>query len=354
VAESTSIFDQIATVLHPVEEESDADVFVYAGDILAPSDEYLRTLIKANHVRKNVILILTTFGGSPDTAYRIARFIREEYKSGKFTLFVHTHCKSAGTIIAIAANELIMSDGAQLGPLDIQIRSKEEAGEMSSGLTPTQALSTLQKEAWRLFDSLFVKLRTRAGFTFSTKMAATIASRITVGLLRPVYEQIDPMRLGENDRAMRIAADYGERLAGHGGFGETGSSKSISEASLARLIEGYPSHSFVIDRKEASSLFASVRAPNTAEAALAETLAFLAVNNPRDEEGNEPAQVYAISWFVKKHEADKRKKEQADDQNTPIPDGKGASKGGSADVPANRAGEEPTAKTARHNESART
>ena len=236
--------------------------------------------------------MLTTLGGSPDTAYRMARCLRKTYHDGKFVVFVDTLCKSAGTLITLAADELVMSDNAHLGPLDIQVPEKEEVGEMSSGLTPTQAPTTLKMEAWRLFDDHFARLRYRPGFRFSTKMAGQIAARMTIGLLRPIYEQIDPMRLGENERSLRIAAEYGQRLA----------SKNLKDRALARLVSGYPSHTFAIDRHEAKELFNNVREPTKEESALAASLDFLAEIGQDADERGDPATIYSISDIVYKSE----------------------------------------------------
>jgi len=58
---------------------------------------------------------------------------------------------------------------------------------------------------------------------------------------------------------MSIALAYGGRL-------DTG---NVKEGALERLAYGYPSHSFVIDRREAERLFVQVEAPHEEEAALA-------------------------------------------------------------------------------------
>ena len=57
---------------------------------------------------------------------------------------------------------------------------------------------------------------------------------------------------------MMIAHDYGERL----------STDNVKPEALNQLVAGYPSHSFVIDRKEAETLFRRVRRPTDEEKAL--------------------------------------------------------------------------------------
>jgi hypothetical protein len=230
----------------------DADVILLSGGLYPPADFQLMALIGGRR-RKNVVLILTTFGGSGEVAYRIAHHLQRAYSNGEFILFVPMMCKSAGTLIAVGSHQIIMADTAELGPLDVQILKVDEVGERHSGLTPSQTLNTLKNEAFNLFDHCFGKLRER--FRFPTKMAATIAARMSVGLLAPIYGQIAPMRLGEIERAVLVAGEYGERIK----------TENLRPEALSRLLTSYPAHGFVIDREEANKLFIDVRQPTVDE-----------------------------------------------------------------------------------------
>jgi hypothetical protein len=95
-----------------------------------------------------------------------------------------------------------------------------------------------------------------------------------VGLFSPVYAQIDPVKLGEIQRAIAIAQAYGIRL-------NNAYDRNLLEGGLEHLIVGYPSHGFVIDRKEAKALFRRVRHPEQAENLLGE---FLCASYPLKEE----------------------------------------------------------------------
>ena len=68
-----------------------------------------------------------------------------------------------------------------------------------------------------------------------------------------------------------ITIDYGARIA-----------KNLKPDALSRLIMGYHSHSFVIDRKEARDLFINVREPSADETILEKKLSGL-VAYPHDE-----------------------------------------------------------------------
>ena len=64
-------------------------------------------------------LVLHTPGGLVLAATQIARAIRE--RKGKVTVFVPHYAMSGGTLIALAADEIVMSPHAVLGPVDPQL-----------------------------------------------------------------------------------------------------------------------------------------------------------------------------------------------------------------------------------------
>ena len=65
---------------------------------------------------KQCVLVLTTDGGDAHAAYIIARYLRRNYE--KLTICVFGYCKSAGTLLALGAHELVIGERGELGPLD--------------------------------------------------------------------------------------------------------------------------------------------------------------------------------------------------------------------------------------------
>jgi len=235
-------------------EKSQADIILFDADIEKPQDELLFECCN-QPVYENVLLFLTTAGGNPDVAYRIARYLQDKYRH--FTVYVESYCKSAGTLITLGADEVIMSDRAELGPLDVQILKLDELGEQDSGLDLIHALERLKSVSYDVFEEFFWMLWREGGGQISTKSALDIATHVTSGLLSPIYHQIEPMKLGQFYRAMEIAEAYGKRLNTRG---------NLKREALHRLIYDYPSHSFVIDRSEAEQfIFESVREPDEQE-----------------------------------------------------------------------------------------
>jgi ClpP class serine protease len=64
-------------------------------------------------------IVLRTPGGLVLAATQIARAINR--RKGKVTALVPHYAMSGGTLIALAADEIIMSDHAVLGPVDPQL-----------------------------------------------------------------------------------------------------------------------------------------------------------------------------------------------------------------------------------------
>ena len=208
----------------------------------------------------NCILMLTTLGGDLEAAYRITRCIQMRYSLGDFTLFTDGHCKSAGTLIALGADRIVMTDHAELGPLDTQVMVRDELGEYQSGLIDSDALGSLQQEVFTNFSGQFEKLMSLGRGNLTTNTALRIASELTLGLFGGIYSQINPIRFGERARAVQVALQYGERV----------SSTNVHDGALDKLATSYPSHGFVIDRKEADSLFYEVYRPSPEMSSLAD------------------------------------------------------------------------------------
>lgn len=144
-----------------------------------------------------------------------------------------------------------MGDFAEFGPLDVQLSEDNEIAKFSSGLNINESLMNLKQEARLFFRQTLVELTAGAGL--STKMAAEIASKLSIDFFAPIVSQIEPLKIGKVRRALQIALAYGERLLQN----DRGNLKS-SEA-LTRLVEDYPDHGFVIDFKEAKTLFKDIR-----------------------------------------------------------------------------------------------
>jgi hypothetical protein len=141
---------------------------------------------------------------------------------------------------------------------------KDALWESESGLTVMTALSALHQSAQEAFDHFFLSVSGRSGGRITVRTASDIAAKLTEALFSPISQQIDPIHLGEVYRSMAIARDYGMRLMKK--------SQNFDEDDLSALISQYPSHSFVIDAKEASNIFRNVRLFTDEESASVDAL----------------------------------------------------------------------------------
>lgn len=238
------------SVFQILAEEINSDLFIYSGEMNRQLVTDFINQATAAKSKPNVALLLSTFGGDAHAAYILAKFLKRNYQS--FQLYIFGFCKSAGTIIALSADEIVMSEFGELGPLDVQLPKQDELLVRSSGLELSQAMSSLSDLAFEIFEKHFLEIIQRGGGAITTHTAAEIASKLSVGLIAPVTDQIDPLRVGEFERKMSISYQYGIRLN--------------RDRNLVRhLVRNYPDHSFVIDFDEAEKLFGNVRLPNDNE-----------------------------------------------------------------------------------------
>lgn len=74
-------------------------------------------------------LILHTPGGDVDAAEKLITLVRSATgEEGQLRIIVPDYAKSAGTLMALGANTLLMSDSSELGPIDPQVSSKDGNG----------------------------------------------------------------------------------------------------------------------------------------------------------------------------------------------------------------------------------
>lgn len=92
-----------------VEEEACLKTDTIESDIIIISRGIDRSLhydlsraLQKKQVHNRCTLYLTTRGGDPDGGYRIGRCLRHHYEHVR--LVVPSYCKSAGTLVAIAAD----------------------------------------------------------------------------------------------------------------------------------------------------------------------------------------------------------------------------------------------------------
>jgi hypothetical protein len=213
-------------------------------------------------------VIVASPGGRSEAAYLVTRELRRRF--AHLTAYVPFQAKSAATLLCLAADELVLGDLGELGPLDTQYEEKQRADYPvnTSHLVPGAALRHLQHEVLELYDTLVTRIVMASGLR--PFEAGSKAAELIGGLYAPLLGQVDPARLADSTRGLGVGMAYAERVlrryrptlyAEHG------------EMLLRRLIHEYPAHGFVLDREELQDLGLPNRPPDPTEATLLDQLA---------------------------------------------------------------------------------
>ncbi len=230
--------------------ENKQDVYIYIGPIDQNIDILRQLICQHKNKKEEATFFLSTYGGDPDWAYRLVATFRLFYS--KINMVIPGLCKSAGTLIALGADTLRFHEFGELGPLDVQVKRKDNLIGANSGLDVFQALQVINHSAKDCFMGVFLDFLIRGGGGISTELAAKTAKDIAIGVYSSIASKIDPLELGEKNRAMNIAKKYGEALS------MLSTQKNLKSDTLEKIIMDYPSHTFTIDKSQAEKLFNKV------------------------------------------------------------------------------------------------
>lgn len=111
------------------------------------SEDVLRA-IRMTDADMPLDIVLHTPGGLVLAALQIARAV--EAHRGKVTVFVPHHAMSGGTLVALAADEIVMCDHSVLGPIDPQVNQYPAASILMAA--QTKPVAELDDETLILAD----------------------------------------------------------------------------------------------------------------------------------------------------------------------------------------------------------
>ena len=223
-------------------------------------------MVAEKQASDNCKLLLVTDGGDPGAAYKIGKYIQRRYES--FSILISGFCKSAGTLLSIAAYELIFTPYGELGPLDVQMQKEDKIGSSESGLNISEAFKAIEDRARDTYHNLIGEILSASHGVVSFHTASHAAAEMVASLYSPIFARIDPEEVGSRSRAMRIGEDYTNRL--------NIKWENLKTDRVEVLSRHYSSHEFVIDFDEATALFERVNMANDDEIKLVESLGVLA------------------------------------------------------------------------------
>ena len=138
---------KVMTMIHRKEAISMLGLPVYQYIDVEDAEDVLRGIREAKD--KPIDLILHTPGGQLHASMQIARALKNH--NAKTRVFVPHYSMSGGTIIALAADEIIMDKDASLGPVDQQV------GDFLRGVFPAPSwLHVARKKGLEADDTTLV------------------------------------------------------------------------------------------------------------------------------------------------------------------------------------------------------
>jgi len=215
----------------------------YKEEINRANYEEINDFLKCSEQFEQLDVVIESFGGDIHAAFKIADLLKKMAK--KLNVLVPRHAKSAATLICLAADEVGMCIHSELGPLDAQVPHPRDPHRTVSALDGFKALEFCRNYAIETMD-LTVKFLLERGLKVDE--AIERALRVLDITCTPLFSQIDPWIIGEYDRTLEIAKDYGILL-----LKNKISSDKIKDL-LDKMIRGYPSHGFIINMEEAKEL----------------------------------------------------------------------------------------------------
>ncbi len=174
------IENELNTRLVALEKELGSDVITLVAPMFAGIDDVLRAVVEEidGSRQDNLSIVLETDGGSIEVVERIADVLRHHYPTGDINFIVPDRAMSAGTVLVMCGDNIMMDYYSVLGPVDPQVRS-----QTSGHFVP--ALGYLGK-----FEELVE--RSRAGTLTAAEMAFLI-------------EKFDPAELDSFEKAKDLS-----------------------------------------------------------------------------------------------------------------------------------------------------
>ncbi len=214
-----------------------------------------RAELKAAGAGAGLDVLIHSPGGELSACYQVARLLSG--RASAWEALVPCEATSGATLICLGSANIVMSEVAQLGPIDPQVISKRHeklfATERQSPLEAFQAVRYLRELALASLDSNMTFLLERG---VAAKPALETACNLAVHVVQPILAKIEPYDLGAFALDSNLAVDYCKRVCSPADARTT-----QRKVNPRVLVERYPAHEFVIDIEEARVLGFNVSQP---------------------------------------------------------------------------------------------
>jgi len=180
--------------------------------------EMIEGILAMEHLGGKIILILNSAGGSGLAAERIVNVCRS-YSAGRFEVIVPHMAKSAATLICFGASRIHMSATAELGPVDPQVKYRNDATGEKEWISAQEYIRSYEQlmekavsgQAKRIETLVQQLARYDARYMEQLKSAQDLSESISIKLLQSgmmsrfnkdtIREKIEPFLIQEQTKS---------------------------------------------------------------------------------------------------------------------------------------------------------
>jgi len=217
------------TLIKEIEKIRGSKVIVY---FLGPNSNIAQDAVEVlyNHLKNlgkvdKLDLFLHTFGGILEIPSKIVSIMREF--SNKFSVMIPYRAHSAGTLIALGADEIVMGRMSELTPVDPQTRSplnpKDPKGEIT--FVAVQDLISF----FKFVDNLGIEKKDE--------------------IFKSLLDNLHPLVIGTVNRSWSLIKHIINRLLSYSNYKD-----EEKEIIIELFSGGLPSHNYLITREEAKEI----------------------------------------------------------------------------------------------------
>lgn len=216
-----------------IESSTGRELIVYVADLFHPNggidqnDVLGFADLLQDKDNKDVDLLLQSPGGDIDVAEKLIYMCRSRSRS--FRVIVAESAKSAATLIALAADSIVMSDTSELGPIDPQVAFTTATGQM------------VYRPAQSFLDGLV-----------AIQDETTRAGNVLSPVYFPLLQQLDPALIDYCKKAVLRSQRFATKWLTRSQC-QNDKKKAAAIAKKLADTKRYLSHGTVIDHKEASN-----------------------------------------------------------------------------------------------------
>lgn len=206
-----------------------------AGDAIRPFIDQLECIARNE---KSIDFLIISNGGDPITALRMMGLLRERFKNVSVLLPYVAY--SAATIMSLGADEIVMHQYSNLGPVDPQ-------------MTVSHLDANGKTENIRFGAEDIVNF-----IEFIKKDLGVSDQQHIMSAMQPLFTQVGALSIGSTKRSQRLSLALSEKMLGS----HIDDPEKVSAIAKA-LNSSYYHHGYVVGRKEAKEVGLPIAHPDS-------------------------------------------------------------------------------------------